>query len=229
MSQAISQRSATVVPLRKARATSSCMPIQVEGAEVIGGTPECPLVAFGTTQRLARRAISCLVRPEPGDQVLITRTSGELWVLAILSRNGGAPIRLAAEGDLEITAERGRLALTGGTGIDLATPNIARITAGTIALHARTARAVIDDVVHVGKQLATYVERVKLVGQAIESVIDRVMMRAKRSYRFIEEGDHLRCADLDHRASETLHLNAGNAFVTARGVVKLDGEQIHMG
>lgn len=229
MSQAISHISTNVVPLMKARGAPSQRPFQVESAEVVGGTPESPLVAFGAMQLPARRAISCLVRPEPGDEVLISQTGDELWVLAILSRPGDAPIRLVAEGDLEIAAEGGRLALAGRTGIDLATPEIARVTAGTLALHARTARAVIDDVVHVGKQLAAYVERVKLVGQAIESVIDRVMTRAKRSYRFIEEGDHLRCADLDHRASETLHLTAANAFVTAHGVVKLDGEQIHMG
>ena len=59
--------------------------------------------------------------------------------------------------------------------------------------------------------------------------MERLLTWAKRSYRFIEEGDHTRSSEVDCRATGNLHLRGKNAFVTAAAVVKVDGVQIHLG
>lgn len=198
-------------------------------AEVTGGTADRPEVAFGDTRQPARTALSCLLCPEIGDRVLVARAGAALWVLAVLERSGEGKLRVAVQGDLEVASVHGRLSLSGGQRLDLATPGPATLRAGELTLRARVARALIDDLHHAGERLVAHVGRIKLAGVALETVIERVMTRAKRSYRFVEETDQLRSADIDHRAADTLRLSGGNAFVLADEVVKMDGTQIHMG
>jgi hypothetical protein len=224
MSQALSRPSAKVIPL-----PISAGPTAGELADVVGGLHDRPIVVYGATRQPARTALSCLVRPESGDQVLVAFAGGELWVLAVLHRPGDAPLRLITERNLEIAATGGRLTLAARERVDIATPGAAAVTAGALALQARSARASIDDVSHVGERLTVHVGKLKLVGQALETLFERVLTRAKRSYRFVEETDQLRSTEIDHRASETLRVSGRNAFVLAEGVVKMDAGQIHMG
>ena len=53
--------------------------------------------------------------------------------------------------------------------------------------------------------------------------------RFRRSYRFVEEGEHLRARDIDQRASGHLSLKGDVATVQAGLVVKVDGAQVHLG
>jgi Protein of unknown function (DUF3540) len=50
-----------------------------------------------------------------------------------------------------------------------------------------------------------------------------------RSLRTVEAMDQLRAGQIDHVAQGTLNLHGENAVVTAEELVKLDGEQIHVG
>lgn len=204
MSQAATRTDAAVVPLHG--------PVAGELAQVVDGLPDAPVVAFGASRQPARIALSCLLCPEPGDTVLVARTAGTCWVLAVLQRPGSAPLRLRTAGDLEIGVG-GRLTLAGSE----------------MAVRARSARMLIEEVHHAGERLTAHVSRLKLVGLTFETLTERLLTRVRRSYRFVEETDQVRSAEIDHRASETLRLSGRNAFMLADGVVKVDGEQIHMG
>ncbi|MES2712871.1 MAG: DUF3540 domain-containing protein [Pseudomonadota bacterium] len=160
----------------------------------------------------ARRAVSCLVAPEPGDLVLLGGPDTRPYVLAVLERAGAAPVCLAVEGDMRIAAG-GTLALnsaalkvTADTGV---------MTVGALAVAGGTASARFG--------------AITLVADAIESLVTRLMTRAKRSYRFVEESEQLRAADIDYRADGHLHLRGETSTVQARVLVKMDANQIHMG
>src|SRR5262245_66606316 len=98
-----------------------------------------------------------------------------------------------AAGDLEIAAG-GRLTLAGSE----------------LALRARSARTLIDEVHHVGERFTAHVSRLKLVGQALETLAERLLTRARRSYRFVEEADQVGNGGIDHGARVALGLRGCN-------------------
>ena len=65
-------------------------------------------VRVGSGDYAAKRAVSCLVEPALGDRVLVALHDAGCHVLAVLDREGDAPTRLVAEGDLEVSAPGGR-------------------------------------------------------------------------------------------------------------------------
>jgi transglutaminase/protease-like cytokinesis protein 3 len=60
-------------------------------------------------------------------------------------------------------------------------------------------------------------------------VLERWSQKVKRAYRKVEQIDELRAQNIDYSADQTMSLHSENALVTAEGLVKVDGEQIHLG
>ena len=140
--------------------------------------------------RPAIRAVSCLVAPARGDEVLAaTVPDGRVFVLAVLARDG-KEIDLAVDGALRIRAPE----------VDLVADR------ATVRLRA----------------LAVFAE-------SIDSVCERVSQTVKRCFRRVEELDQLRAARLDYRAESEMMLRAKHVLASARALVKLDGERIHIG
>jgi hypothetical protein len=154
-----------------------------------------------------RRALSCLAEPEVGDRVLVTRSGAgtEAYVIAVLDRDGDAPLALASPGDMEVRAA-GKLSVVAEE---------AMIAAPSFSLHSVRAR------LH-----ATHL--IAVLG-SVEALLDRVVQRAKQAFRVIEGVDHLRAAQIDYEATGTMSLHAENAAMTSEGLVKIDGEQIQLG
>jgi hypothetical protein len=153
----------------------------------------------------ARVALSCLVRPEPGDTVLSIAADG-VWVLAILTRETQAPLRLLAEGDAIIGSETARLTVQAAKG-----------------------EFFIRDVLHIGQALTAHVARLKLLGGVIETLAERVCLMARRSQRVIEESDQTKARSIEQTATHSLHLQADCAFITGGTAIRMDAAQIHMG
>ncbi len=202
--------------------------IPAETARVLDRTEDGLLVECAGSVRPARIALSCLVQPEPGDLALLVRTKSGLFVLALLERATAAPTRLALGAEAEIAAG-GTLSLLGGAGITLASPTTVGITAATLDLRARRAHLLLDELVHVGQHVSARVAKLRLAGEVLETVVDRLLTRAERCFRFITEGDHLRADTIDHRAAHTAQLRGQTIIISAETVVKVDAEQIHMG
>lgn len=160
----------------------------------------------------ARRALSCLVEPEPGDRVLLGGLLTDPYVLAVLERTGDAPLRLAIAGDAELAA--------GGT---------LSLRAKALVMAADRGQLAIRDVTLSGATAEARFGTVTLVAEAIETLATRLLTRLKRSFRFVEETEQLRAHDIDHRAAGHLHLRGQTAVMQAGTLVKVDSRQIHMG
>ena len=199
-----------------------------ETARVLDRTEDGLLVECAGAVRPACLALSCLVQPEPGDLALVARTKGGLFVLALLERAAAAPTRSALGAEAEISAG-GTLSLLGGGGITLTSPATVGITAATLDLRARRAHLLLDELVHVGQRVSAQVAKLRLTGDVLETVVDRLLTRAERCFRFITESDHLRAGTIDHRAEQTAQLRGRTVLISAETIVKVDAEQIHMG
>jgi hypothetical protein len=161
----------------------------------------------------ARRAFSCLVEPEPGDTVLLGTTGRARYVLAVLERAGAAPMRLAVPDGTTLAAEDGRL----------------RLAAHTLVMEAVNTQVATAELGVCATRTNARLGSVSAIAEAIETIATRIIGRFRRSYRFVEEGEHVRARDLDHRASGHLNLRADTATVQAGALVKLQGSQIHLG
>ncbi len=177
----------------------------------------------------ARIALSCIVLPEAGDRVLLHTADGIPWILAVLERSASGPIRLATTRDIALVSSHGTVSVAAAQAVRLEAGTDASVTAGALTVHAPRARLMLDDVLHVGRRISAHIARVRVIGELIESFADHVLTRAKRSTRLIEETDHLRSSDIDHRATGTLQLHARTSLVTADTIVRVDADQIHMG
>lgn len=179
---------------------------------------------------VARRAFSCLVEPVAGDEVLLSGLpNGACYVLAVLRRESDTPARLVADGNLEVRLPQGRFVVAAQEGVALASAKEVSVTAGSLRVHAAEGNVVLQQLSLLGSFVRAEFDRIKVLAASCDSVLDRLLQRVKRSYRFVEEHDQLRAAQIDYVAQNNASLRGENTLITAKDLVKVDGEQIHLG
>lgn len=178
----------------------------------------------------ARRAASCLLQPEVGDVVLMAVVpSRDCYVLAVLEREPGAAARVSFDGDVDLHLPAGRLAMTAQEGVSIVTAGALDLVGQRLDAQAEVATTSFGALSVMADDARAELTRARVEAGAIDTVADRVTERVQRSYRTAEEFDHLRAGVIDHAARETLKLRSHDAVLTAEGLVKVDGAQIHLG
>lgn len=178
-------------------------------------------VSCGKRVHEAARAFSCLVAPEPGDEVSLLRVGdGCLFVTAVLVRTREAPLTLDAPRGLVVTSAC----------------DIRLEAAQSVHLQGRGLMAQFDEAHWVVRLLratgAEFVLRSKAVrafAHIAEVVCSRLQVAADRSYRHVAEAEHVRAGMLDVRAEHLANVRAGTLILTARELAKVDGTQVHVG
>ncbi len=186
-------------------------------------------IVVGGERLLARRAAGCLLDPCVGDTVLLGSSEDAHWVLTVLERDATRSSEITVEGDLRLRAAHGKIAIVAQDGIDLISPGTTSLVSNQVEVRARSVNALVDGLELVGGWMRTEVERVKVFAQSLDQVVDRFSQRSKRSYREVSDFDQLKAGSAHHRVDKTLRVHAGDAAITADGIVKLDGKQIHVG
>jgi hypothetical protein len=199
------------------------------GTVTVAGPDGLAVRTDGGVVLVARRAVSCLVAPEPNDRVLVASRGRECFVLAVLARAPGAAVELTAEGDLAVRLPQGALTLSATGDVAVLSEREVHVVARGVGVQAAEGTFALRTMALVGELLHADVRQVKAVAETVDSVIDRVSQRVKRSLRFIEEIDLKRAEQVDHSARQTMHLRAENALISAHKLAKVDGEQIHIG
>ena len=176
----------------------------------------------------ARRAVSCLVAPEAGDVVLLVLSPRGAHVLAVLERSSSGPVRVDAPGDLELHA-RGALRLRARGPVAVVSAESMEFTAPAAALRTVEGAVNAERVVLSGAVLHACFARVRATLDDLDLRSLRVSTQTRWSMRRVEETDHVRAGRIDYGAETVLRLRADNAVVHARSLVKVDGDQIHLG
>lgn len=222
------------------RALANASVLQVYG-EIVSITDGSFRVRTAAGPVDARRAHSCLVAPIVGDHVLVSVPEAPAsapdapraiaprgYVLAVLERASGAPTTVVVEGDLALSAQ-GRVSVTSPVGVELASPARVDVRAGELSVDASAARFVLGGLSVLASKLKAHLGESSVVGGAIDSVFQRVSQSMKSSFRVVEGTDRLEARDASWTATETLSVRATNTIVTSEQLVKLDGDQIHLG
>jgi F0F1-type ATP synthase epsilon subunit len=178
----------------------------------------------------AKRAVSCLLEPEVGDTVaLLTTQAGACYVTAVLEREAEVTNRIVVEGDLEVQLSTGKLTFAAQEGVNLLAAKEVSISAGALRVNAREGNLILERIALLGGFATAELEKIKVVAGSLDQVLDRFSQRVKRSFRKVEELDQVKAEHIDYAAASSMSLHAQNALVTAEELVKVDGEQIHVG
>ena len=195
-----------------------------EFGEVVAVDADLWTVRTALADVKARRAASCLLEPAVGDRVLLaTEDGGDAYVLALLEQRDPGAATLSVEGDLTLRSVRGKVSVAAQEGVDLVTTAAVRIMARAVDVEAIEALSVL------GGAVKAELGKVKLYAATVESFFERLTLHAKSSLRTVEQLDQVKARHIDYAASGDAHLRGENALVTAHDLVKINGEQVHVG
>lgn len=161
---------------------------------------------------LARRAASCLLVPREGDRVLLATVERRLFVLAILERSAGEST-IEVEGDLHVRSRSGAVTIAGRT----------------LTLAAQHASWVAESASILAEHLSLDATRLRHVSSFSERIAESVKETFGRSYREIREAEHVNAGTLTFSLRGVLRAHAETAIVTAKKLVKLNADQVHLG
>lgn len=177
----------------------------------------------------AKRSFSCIVEPLPRDMVLVSHTSSGCYILAILERHGDQHACLAFEGDADLRVKQGRLRVAAQEGIDLVSAKDTALVSPELSINSVQADVTIQHLAFFGTFLEGQIERIKLIGQACDSIFERVSQRVKRCYRWVEELDQLKAGQLNYLVRKLMSLRGKYSVLTAEEDMRIDGDKILMG
>lgn len=177
---------------------------------------------------LARRAASCLLAPSAGDIVLVARTGGRAYVLAVLERESDERA-IEVEGDLHLCSRGGAITIEAEDDLRLRARGALGIAGRTLTLAAEQASWVAGSVRVLSEHLSLESTRMKQVASLSEVVVESVKETLGRAYRSIREGEYVEAGSMTLSVKNLLRSHADTAIVTADKLVKLDGDQIHLG
>lgn len=177
-------------------------------------------VSLGDQVREGRRALGCVLVPEPDDVVAVLVAADQLYVLQVLERSSSAGLVWDAPGPLTLRADEG---------LNLRTQK-------SLTLEGDRCHGRFDEVSWwsrvlrvTGGELIAQSRALRWVGECAEMIADRLQLSARRSYRNISEAEHLRTGLLDVRVENSVQLKARHVLIKGSELAKIDGAQIHVG
>lgn len=158
-----------------------------------------------------------------GISASITRGALDAEVLRVVDADGRllfehntgtrVTVIVAPEGDLELRAPRGKVKIVAAEGFELDAPT----------LHAKVGEARVE-----GRSLSATFDRVKSAVGVIETRAERIIERAKNSYREVEELSQTRAGRLRLVAEKAVSLLGQRAVVKAKEDVKIKGDKVYL-
>jgi hypothetical protein len=199
-------------------------------ALVIAEQPSGCLIRTDDAQFIARRAVSCLVRPVVGDTVLVfIDNKGQAYILSILERLDTGATRLSVDNDLVIESTADSIILAARESISLTSPGKASIHGGDVAITGRKGLFQLHQVEMVTDAATVHAKSGRLFANSIETVANTLTQRLQNCFRFVESLDQLKAGSLLQSVRKLMSLKTQQAVILAEQDVKIDGERIHMG
>lgn len=187
------------------------------------------IVRSADCEWFAHRAASCLVVPLPGDEVLLSGpTSHQVYLIAVTRQRNPGTTRIAVAGDMHFASSGGQISMQADT-LAFAGARELSMKAPQLDVRADEARCTFQSLDYLGERARVGVDQVSVVGRVCEVVMDRLSQLANSVFRLTRDVEQSRAGKLDYQAEHTIRLHAQHTLLTARDLVKVDADQIHMG
>lgn len=176
----------------------------------------------------ARRAASCLLQPAAGDTVLAADVAAGPWILAVLTR-GDSPAVIPLPADCTLKVAEGGLRLAVQEELTLAAGRQLSIVAPEVSLQAARASLGLGMLQLAAGLIEATLEQVKTTVGFLDTVAQRVRLKAGSVHRQVEDLEHLQAGQVNYAVKGVLNLHGKHAVVSALSEVRIDGERIHLG
>ena len=202
----------------------------LEYGRVTGSEGRFSMVETGSARVRATKSVSCLIEPVTGDTVLISiAPSGRCYILGILERENVGPASVVFEGDVEFKAKEGRFRVAAQEGIDLVSAKGTALVSPELSINSVQADVSIQQLSFFGTFMQGQIQKIRLIGQACDSVFERVSQRVRRCYRWVDELDQLKAGQVNYLVKKLMSLRGKYSVLTAEEDVRIDGDKILMG
>lgn len=171
----------------------------------------------------ARRAASCQLLPALGDTVLISGTLPEqVYVIAVLERHSDAPLCSSLGEGVTLSVDApGKLAIS--------TTRQLKLDSDEMLLKGKQATVIFSQLKTIAGEAVLSIRQGRLFGDLFETSLSRLSQLLGTSHRVVQGLDHTRAANIDCQADETVHIHGRNVLTDAEKLMRVDGEQVHIG
>lgn len=203
----------------------------MEYARVLAQEQGGYVLSCGAERLQAVPSASCMMRPLPGDEVLVSLDrTGRCFILSVLVRKDGvASTDLDFTGQVNINVAGGSLNLVAEQDVTLAAAEQCALLGGKLSVLAEEGEVRVERLNLLGKSLQANIKSIGAVAKNIETSARRLTQRLKDFFCYVEEHSEHQAGNARHVVEETLTMHAKNAFHVADEIVKIDAEQVHLG
>jgi len=203
-------------------------PIQLVGQVLSIDNGICTVQCDGANWHCAR-ALSCLVEPQIGDEVLISGPDRDrVFLLAIIARPENTTVTLSVTGDMAIRSEAGAVSVHSARLTHIHSNQAVKLTAPNHEQENDSAIMKIGQMNYLGKKLDAVVGSTDFFSNVIGLMSDSFKSVARLCFRHVKEVDHVRAQTIDYEAEKLTRVHGGYTTLTAQEVMKINGDQIHM-
>jgi len=188
------------------------------------------LTPFGEV--VAEKAVSCLVKPEIGDRVLISLDqTGNSFILSVLQRpkHKNPKVDLVFHGDVRLHVKKGGLSLASDDKVSIASQEELAFVSKGVSVHANEGKVKIERLSYIGRILHSQVKRIKVIANTVENTFRRLTQGLENAFRFIREYEEIQSGSTRYLVEDTLTMHSKNAVHMAQEIVTINGEQVHLG
>src|SRR3546814_10183126 len=122
----------------------------------------------------ARQAASCLLAPQPGDQVLISGPdAARVYLIAVIEQAAQRSATLETVGDMVLRSRSGSVALEGAQAVRLAGQQAVSIDTASLKVQAKDAHCVPGQMKFLGADITAPLGPTGRVGKGYEAGMDR--------------------------------------------------------
>lgn len=173
-------------------------------------------------------AASCLLRPRVGDLVLLSRSAGGAYILAVLAQAGGETA-LDLHGDVRVNVASGHLTVSAAGGVNVASAQGIAMTAPHIQTDAGRGSFRIGTLEFTASRVAAVCDTLSLAARAVDHAFRRLVQRLGSAFRYVEGHDEMQAASARQLVDGTLTIQTENTVHLAEQHIKIDAEQVHLG
>lgn len=204
---------------------------ELDYGHVLAENDDGYLVLVGETSATAWPSASCLLRPCVGDEVLLSMdASGRCFILSVLVRaDESAENKLDFQGPVTMHVAQGSLHVLAEENVTLSAGEQYGCMARKVSVLADEAEMRVERTSFLGKVLQANVQATQFVANTLETTARRLTQRLRDIFCYVEDQSEFQAKNARHLVEETLTMQAKNAFHTADEIIKVDGEQVHLG
>lgn len=178
------------------------------------------------------RADGCLLKPQPGDLVLVATTSDTAgYILSIIKRaqSGKRPAVLDVQGDLNISTADGDLTLASNRNLSLFAGSEASIVSEKLSAGAIRAQLQAHKVSVATRLFTGSYSVVSMAAESVEHVFSSLTQKLRNCVRMVEEHDEVTASSARLAVQDDYAVQSRNEVHLAEEVVKIDAEEVHLG